>query len=248
MKNIIYNNKDIFINFNDDSLKKEITEQVKEMEIGEYYSEEPFFVYLSDYGLPKIKVNEYCNQITLNTICKEYLYFSVAIKILEKYKNIKIYEVDFNENYFIEKIKRQIELKDRDNINSIEDILNAFRKVKDYYSEEYYYYSKTGNFKKDLSNIPIAYLDIEYFISSFKKLIKNNTYVCIIIDNDKDKDINITSKRCVNSLMDINYDVPFTIKVLTNTDEWEDFNDLYGNYIMPISSTYEGNFVKTLFK
>ena len=246
MKSIIYNNMDMYIDFESDDKKEEVLDELLSNNKIKYDSYDPVVIYLDDFGLPNKKIKEDISKITLNTICKEYLYFNIAIKLIEKLK--QDIEIDMlpRKDIILNKIKRQFLVSDKYDIKNYDELLETLNESKNYYKEQYFSYTDTGNFNKDLKNIKMPYLDIEDFVNYFKKLISNNSYICILIDN-KD-DVNITSKRCVNSLVDINYEVPFTIKVLTSVDDWKNFDDLYGHYIEPACATYDNNLVKKLSK
>ena len=246
MKSMIYNNMDMYIDFKSDDKKEEVLDELLSNNKITFNSFDPVIICLDDFGLPNKKIKEGISKVTLNTICKEYLYFSIAINLIEKLK--QDIEIDMlpRKDIILNKIKRQFLVSDKYDIKNYDELLETLKESKDYYKEQYFSYTDTGNFNKDLKNIKIPYLYIEDFVNYFKKLISNNSYICILIDN-KD-DVNMTSKRCVNQLMDENYEVPFTIKVLTSDNAWKNFDDLYGNYIEPVCATYEKNLVKKLSK
>jgi len=246
MKSMIYNNMDMYIYFESDDKKEEVLDELLSNNKIKYDSYDPVVIYLDDFGLPNKKIKEDISKITLNTICKEYLYFNIAIKLIEKLK--QDIEIDMlpRKDVILNKIKRQFLVSDKYDIKTCDELLETLNESKNYYKEQYFSYTDTGNFNRDLKNIKIPYLDIEDFVNYFKKLISNNSYICILIDNKED--VNITSKKCVNALVDINYEVPFTIKVLTSVDDWKNFDDLYGHYIEPTCSVYDNNLVKKLSK
>ena len=246
MKSMIYNNMDMYIYFESDDKKEEVLDELLSNNKIKYDSYDPIMIYLDDFGLPNKKIKEDISKITLNTICKEYLYFNIAIKLIEKLK--QDIEIDMlpRKDVILNKIKRQFLVSDKYDIKTCDELLETLNESKNYYKEQYFSYTDTGNFNRDLKNIKIPYLDIEDFVNYFKKLISNNSYICILIDNKED--VNITSKKCVNALVDINYEVPFTIKVLTSVDDWKNFDDLYGHYIEPTCSVYDNNLVKKLSK
>jgi len=243
MKSIIYNNMNMYIKFENDEDKKDVISDIKENKII-YDSSEPILIYLEEFGLPEKFIKKECDRITLNTICKEYLYFSIAKKLIEKLLKEVPNGLLTKKDDILQKIKRQFLSSDKYDIKNLDELFEILNETKIYYEEQYYYYTNTGNFNKDLKNIKIPYLDIESFVYDFKKIVKNNSYICIIIDDKNNT--NIISKKCVNQLMDINYDVSFTIKVLTSEDSWKVYDDLYGNYTDPIISNYEYNLVKKL--
>jgi len=246
MKSMIYNNMDMYIYFESDDKKEEVLDELLSNNKIKYDSYDPVVIYLDDFGLPNKKIKEDISKITLNTICKEYLYFNIAIKLIEKLK--QDIEIDMlpRKDVILNKIKRQFLVSDKYDIKTCDELLETLNESKNYYKEQYFSYTDTGNFNRDLKNIKIPYLDIEDFVNYFKKLISNNSYICILIDNKED--VNITSKKCVNALVDMNYEVPFTIKVLTSVDDWKNFDDLYGHYIEPTCSVYDNNLVKKLSK
>ena len=246
MKSMIYNNMDMYIDFESDDTKEEVLDELLSNNKIKYDSYDPIMIYLDDFGLPNKKIKEDISNITLNTICKEYLYFNIAIKLIEKLKQDIEIDMLSRKDVILNKIKRQFLVSDKYDIKTYDELLETLNESKNYYKEQYFSYTDTGNFNKDLKNIKIPYLYIEDFVNYFKKLISNNSYICILIDNKEE--VNITSKRCVNSLVDINYEVPFTIKVLTSVDDWKNFDDLYGHYIEPACAAYDNNLVKKLSK
>lgn len=241
MNNTFYNDINSFIYFDDDSFKTEIAKKISSDSKIICNSNIPVIVYLDDFGLPKKEVKKSFDNVTLNTICNEYLKFSIAIALLEKLKQEDLFYKLDSKN-FLDKINNCFLYDKTLTINSLDKLLEELKNTKKFYKEEYHYYLETGNFKGDLNNVKIPYLDFEVFISNFRKLIGNKSQLCILIDNKND--VSIKSKKCVNSLMYSKESKSFIINVLTLKDTWGTFDDLRGYYVMPICSDYKNKFVR----
>ncbi len=241
MNNMFYNDINSFIYFDDDNFKTEIAKKISSDSKIVCNSNVPIIVYVDDFGLPKKEVKKSFDNVTLNTICSEYLGFSIAIALLGKLKHEDLFN-KLDSKTFLDKINNYFLYDKTISINDLDKLLEELKNTKNFYKEEYHYYLETGNFKGDLKNVKIPYLDLEVFITNFRKLIGNKNQVCILIDNKND--VSIKSKKCVNSLMYSKESKSFIINVLTLKDTWETFDDLKGYYIMPICSDYENKFVR----
>lgn len=219
-----------FIYCYDNEQRKELLQELNIEYISKVNSNTPISVYLNEFGLPKKPICDDIDKFKIDIIAREYLAFKIAYEILLK---IKTY-VDIN--LFSENIKRLLGYVNRcflntdfEKINSLEDLIKSIEESIEFYMTYYLEYVKSGKEIKSISEVRIPFLQLEIFISQFKRILNCKSYFGILLD--KDSDISISSMKAVNSLISARINSDLSIKVLVEPDKWETFFNLTGEVI-----------------
>ncbi len=186
----------------------------------------PVALYFDNFGLPQIDVNfnEKDNYI-FQTMSHEYLSFLVAGKILEKTIELDNTDLDnrLSRLIYLTNINRN---KNYIEINSVASLLAEFKISRDFYYESY-----VNGLVEDISidDIAIPFLNLEMFVSQYKRCMNMQSYFGIIFD--KKCDMSISSIQAINNLIGARINSDISIKVVTEPDGWKTYCDVNGKYI-----------------
>ena len=186
----------------------------------------PMCIYLREFGLPKIS-NDDVDKNKLISLSREYLSFAIAYEILLKSKS----NVD---NALLNvRIKNLIKFFCYDNIkNNMDGLIDAFLESKEFYMSYYLEYLNNGYLDKSINDIAVPFLDLEWFISQYKKELNNQAYFCILLD--KIFDISSSSIMAVNDLIGSRNNGNISMKVVVEPGKWDSYALSNGQYIESI--------------
>lgn len=199
----------------------------------------PMAIYLNKIGLPKFYLHQHeLDKIKLATFCSEYLNFSIAHEITDSLlKNYDYKNTDDNILKFLEFIN---EIADHNiNISTLHELNDILKKTRDTYYENYCIYKKIGEHSDFINELPIPFLDIQYYLKKIKEIINNNSYFCILINYQDD--ISLHSIQAINSLVSSRINSDISIKIASDYNAWPTHYSLNGDLIQNVHDYTEIN-------
>lgn len=186
-------------------------------------SNKPVALYFDTLGIPKTIDETNKNNYLASISSREYIYFSIATKILEY--SMKINSIDEKLSKLIEMINIGASKKSKD----IKELINDLKISRDFYYKQYIN-SITG-IRNDFSinDITIPFLKLEMFINLYKEAMNIDSYFGIIID--KKEPFSKQSTQAINKLINGRINKDISIKVALEPGDWETYIDGNGHYI-----------------
>ena len=92
----------------------------------------------------------------------------------------------------------------------------------------------------------IPFLDINSFTQKIKEMLNNNSYFCIIADQQEP--ISIYSQQALNSLINMRINSNLSLKIACNKDEWKTYYDLSGLLIENVHDYTELDLDEKVYK
>lgn len=201
----------------------------------------PMAIYLNEFGLPK--TSTYSEQLDGNKIdilSREYLSFTIAHAILSNSKD------NLDVDLLNSRIVKLLNILNKYSINpghpeisSLDDLIKILEQSKEFYMLYYMDYVKSGKEDKSINDITLPFLELESFISQYKRVLSNESYFGIIID--KYQDISLSSTKAVNSLVGARINKDISIKIVVEPDKWDSYIDVNGQYV---EATHDYGIVK----
>ena len=177
----------------------------------------PMSVYIADLGPQVDKINNNLDNIKLSSMTREYLYFSICYEIVNKIKKLELDNKSLD--YFLDRINTLF--VQEYNIISLDELSETLLASKETYEKGFINYVQTGTFNFDISDMNISFMDIESFIKKVKKLINNDSYLCILLNYEKE--ISTYSMKSVNNLIASRINKNISIKLGTGSKEWKTY-------------------------
>lgn len=216
-KQIISESRHQIIYCDDSSIRKQL---FKSLEVNNPLIEtadKPMSVYIDDLGPQTNNMKNNLDSIKLSSMTREYLYFSICYEIVNKIKNFKIDKKSLD--YFIDRINTLF--IQNYNIISLDELLSTLLSSKETYEKAFINYAETGSFDFDINDMNIPFMDIESFVKKIKKLINNDSYLCILLNYEKD--ISIYSMKSINNLIASRINKNISIKLGTGSKQWKTY-------------------------
>ena len=215
--------------YNDDKRKSFLQKLVEEYPIN-IDCNSPMCIYLNQFALPKIPINVELDNDKIDILSREYLSFAIAHAILQKSKNT------VDADLLNSRITRLLSLLNKYNVNpghkeikSLDELILTLIKSKEFYMSYYLDYVKTGKENKSIEDIAMPFLQLEFFVSQYKRVLNNKSYFGIVID--KCDDISLASTRAVNFLVGSRINSDISMKVVVEPDKWDSYIDANGQYV-----------------
>lgn len=191
----------------------------------------PMAVYVGKYGLPKVEpFNDGIDKSKINIISKEFLYLSIVSDIFSRISEAN------NLDLLNERLKKIIELLNKYSMNKqhpsvidLTDLIQVLNKSKELYKKYYLEYYGKGQETISIQDIPLPFIQFDFFIKELKSALNNNSYFGIIIDNQED--IAIFSTQAINSLVGSRINKDISMKVATEPDGWDSYSCQNGQLI-----------------
>lgn len=236
---------------NEDYLKKEIMNQSRHLFMFGYNSQDrskflksletdypytadfskPIALYFDSFGLPKAELDIRSMDIyMLQSMCREYLAFLVASKILSK-------TIRFNDTNLDDKLSWLISLTNINrNPNYAEivsplDLLREFNVTRDFYYENYIKYVNGLIESIPIADVSIPFLDLEMFVNQYKRCMNMQTYFGVLFD--KKSELSVFSIQAINNLIGARINSDISVKVAVEPDNWETYCGVNGQHIEP---------------
>lgn len=194
----------------------------------------PMAIYLEEFGLPKISMpNGELDKDKINILSKEYLSFVIAHSILFKSKeNVDVDLLNKRIVRLLNKLNKYNINSGYPKISSLDELIEVLEQSKEFYKEYYIDYMRTGEWGKSINNIALPFLELESFISDYKKVLNNESYFGIIVD--KNHDVSLSSIKAVNLLIGSRINKNISMKVVVEPNKWHLYVDTNGQYIESI--------------
>lgn len=223
--------------------RKELFEQLVDEYKIKANENHPMAIYLDKIGLPNIEYKD-LNQAKLSTLAREFLYFSIAEKIMMNISSqINLSEIGES----LAKYLLDIGLFHKEKITDLNRFIKLLNISKQFYKEYYNEYVKNGKSKLQIDDLEIPFLEIEFFANRIKKLLNNDSYFSIILDNQEP--IALISQQIINNLIGCRINNKMSIKLATNPDDWKTYHTGF-DYIENIHDyeiiTLDDSYQKTL--
>lgn len=189
-------------------------------------SNEPAVIYVDDFSLPKVDtVNN--SDTRVSSIAREYLSFALVAALVEQ--TIRQNELSLlNEKLsrFIKSANRMFVTDEDMSISDIEGLRNALVAGKKFYLENYTKLMETGNWCGDFSTLPISFIDLSTFATSYKRALGRSAHFAFVLDYQGTGVI--VSQKAVNGLVTKRIAGDAAIKVVCHPEEWMSYSDLNG--------------------
>lgn len=194
-------------------------------------SSEPIGIYLDSIGLPKFDVtNEGLRKDTLRTLCREYRNFSIVTSLLDATINqVETKALNERSIEFVDWINLAYGSDIAKRIRSIKELRDIISEGRNTYRLEYENYIKSGEISGLVSAMPIMFISLEMFISTYKKMINAESYIALVVDHQTP--IAIKSQQAINDLVASRITAHLSMKVACDPEGWETYYDLSGNTI-----------------
>lgn len=191
----------------------------------------PIAIYLNEFGLPKVSDND--SEFVFDKIdilSREYLSFAIVHSILLKTKeNNDLKLLGSRCEKLINTINKFYISPGCTQISNFEELINVLEESKEFYNDYYVNYVKYGFYDKSIDDIRLPFLQLELFVSQYKKALDINTHFSIIFD--KTNDISLASTKAVNSLVGSRINKDISMKIVVEPDKWDSYFDINGNLI-----------------
>jgi len=253
-QNIIGQNRHLFIyGYNNEerlSLLKEIdNENPICMDI-----DKPMSVYLNDIGFPKVDTDSELDLSIIDILSSEYLSFIITYDILMKSKdNLDLDLLNFSIIPLLNVINRYSKKPGHFDISDINKLISVLEQSIEFYKSCYNEYVKTGVFNSNINELALPFIDLDMFVSRYKRVLNNNSYFNIIVD--KRNDICRSSVKAINGLVGSRINKDISMNIAIDPGNWDTSIDLNGQYIeavhdygiVELDDSYS-NYVKKLKK
>ena len=185
----------------------------------------PIALYFNSLGLPQIDNDlEDRDNYIIYRMCREYLSFLVATRILEKSNY-------FDETILNNKLSLLIHLINK-GIVSVSELLDEMKKSRDFYYDSYIKYTKGLIKEISINEINVPFLNLEMFVSRYKRCMNMQSYFGIIYDK-RDR-VSVQSIQTINNFIGARINNDISIKIATNSNEWETYYNTNGQYVEAI--------------
>lgn len=216
-KQIISESRHQIIYCDDASLREQLFKSVEHKSPIIKNINKPMSVYIDDLGPQVDKVNDNLDSIKLSSMTREYLYFSICYEIVNKIKKLELDKKSLD--YFIDRINTLF--VQEYNIISLDELSETLLSSKETYEKAFINYVQTGTFNFDINDMNIPFIDIESFINKVKKLINNDSYLCILLNYEKE--ISTYSMKSVNNLIASRINKNISVKLGTGSKKWKTY-------------------------
>lgn len=190
----------------------------------------PIALYFNSLGLPHIDTDlEDRDNYIIYKMCREYLSFLVATRILEKSNY-------FDETILNDKLSGLIHLINKssncDNIVSVSELLDEMKKSRNFYYDSYIKYTKGLIKEISINEINIPFLNLEMFVSRYKRCMNMQSYFGVIYD--KKERVSVQSIQTINNFIGARINSNISIKIATDSNEWETYYNTNRQYVEAI--------------
>lgn len=191
----------------------------------------PMAIYISEFGLPKIPIhNSELDANKIDILSSEYLSFIIAFTILLKSKeNIDGDLLNLRIAGLLDILNKDCINPGHSEISSLDDLIRVLEQSKEFYRTYYIDYIQNGKEDKSINDIALPFLQIEMFISQYKRALNNKSYFGIILD--RCQDISLSSTKAVNFLVGTRINSDISMKVVVEPDKWDSYIDANGQYV-----------------
>ena len=215
--NIISNSRHQIIYSDDSKLREELFREIEKNNPILANINKPLSVYIEDLGPNIQSFNDSLDKIKLSSMTREYLYFEICYEIINKIKSLGLDE-ELLKN-FLDRINSLF--VQNYNILSLDELASSLLSSKELYGNGLQNYNKTGHINFNITDMNIPFMDLESFIKKVKKLINNQSYLCLLLNHEKV--ISIYSMKSVNNLIASRINKDISVKLGTANKTWKTY-------------------------
>lgn len=163
---------------------------------------------------------------------REYLSFLIAYRILfNAKKSINYSELNKRMERLIKIINKSFMNSRFSSISDVDNLLFVLNNSKEFYLSFYKDYVLNRN-QININKVSIPFLDLEFFIRSFKEEMDINSSFSVIINNNQD--IALSSVKAINDLVGSRINSDISMKIVTEPDKWKSFVSLCGAFVQSV--------------
>lgn len=214
---IITNSRHQIIYSDDSNKRRELFKNLEKNNPICTNTNKPFSIYLEDLGPNIANFDESLDKIKISSMTREYLYFEICYEIISNIKNLDLDEESLK--YFLERINSLF--AQNYDILSLDELANSLLSSKEIYGNGLNDYSKAGNINFNITDMNIPFMDLESFIKKTKKLINNQSYLCLLLNHEED--ISIYSMKSINNLIASRINKDISVKLATGNKTWRTY-------------------------
>ena len=192
-------------------------------------SDKPTALYFDSLGLPKVDADfKNKDSYIIQASSREYLFFTIAAKILEK-------SMEYDRTILNSRLSRLIKIINKNKnsgyseIETADQLLKEIKTSRDFYYENYIKYVKGQIEKVARDNVSIPFLQLEMFVMLYKEAMKINSYFGIIFD--KKSALATSSTLAINDLIGSRINKDISMKIAIEPDNWERYIGTNGQFV-----------------
>lgn len=211
-ENVVNNANHQIFYLDDNESKASLIEDIKKEESNNV-------IVLNEIGSKPFELHEKCKRDVLTNLNRQFLYFSIIYKIIEKAE-----ETDYsikNVEKLIEMVNMMYLSNDTKYIKSLNELKNQLYLGKETYKMGIEEYSLIGDVKFDFERLLIPKVDIINFSTKAKRLINEISNTLILFNHESE--ISLGATETINDLIFTRINRNFSIKLFTEKDSWKTF-------------------------
>ncbi len=192
----------------------------------------PMAIYVEGIFLPPYVVTAESRRDRLPMICREHFQFAVGYQLLDKVrKDVPAEVLGDRIEKLLKMVNRALLNRGHEEVQSLEELVEAFRLARDFYSR-YYTCELTGGEAPVIDELKIPFVQLEFLIRYVKDMLENNGHFGIIIDNCEQMDI--YTCQAINVFINARINRDISMKIATEPGEWVTYSDGVGNFIQAV--------------
>ncbi|MDD6879631.1 MAG: hypothetical protein PUD59_05375 [bacterium] len=220
-------------------------EEIYPIKINRY---SPSAIYMEDYYLPNIKVENKTYSQKEIIIATEHLSFSIAYNITKKLCQLEQFnDLEKRMKKLLTKINKMFANNNYANIKDFDELLQILIRFQEFYKNLFITLNNDSDEKMNTNNIAMPFIDVEQYLKYIKEFIQNDSYFALIFENNSNVP-NIT-KRAINNYITCRCNNEISIKVVTEINNWDTYyglNNIHADYIHDYDIIELDNNVKSL--
>jgi len=168
----------------------------------------------------------------LNSITREYMAFIIIYSLIKKSINCVGYEELNNRSEKLFKILNNGYVNDNKEIINTSEFVSALEESIEFYKNFYISIVNGQPTLKTVDDLTLPFLQLEYFITLYKRLLNIGSHFSIIINNSDSLDEYMV--RAINSLIYARINKDISVKVFLAPGTWKSFASFNGQFIESI--------------
>lgn len=199
--------------------RKLLTEQFENYSIT--LGNTPAILYLKLEGLPKIEAKSTdLNKATVSIMSDQYISFLIASELLQSVlSNNDIDALKPEEN----KVLKYINCMSKEKFKDLYVVSNLLQEVRDMYLDMYLKCAKHGILEDPTKKYPFAFIELEDFVQSIKKVLEKKNHISIVLDHREEMPLEFY--KAINNLISSRINGDISVNVLTTPDNWKSYID-----------------------
>lgn len=191
-------------------------------------SNEPAMVYMDDFLLPESENKvTYVDNYRLKIVAQEYLSFYIVYKLLAQLqRQTSICMNDLRLKKFLDEINRIFINRSDNQIQDLNDLINAINNSKEFYKREYKNLQELGKIVGNINDLPIPFLELNSFMRPFKKMINTKSHFSLVFDEQSKPQV--IMQQAINGLITRRINSDISVNVVCERNEWKTYYDLTG--------------------